>query len=244
MKRQRIWGMIGLLIATVSFPTPVYAMHIMEGFLPVGWAVFWTAAALPFVVYGAVTMKKKLSGNPELRLLLGMAGAFAFMLSALKIPSVTGSSSHPTGVALGTVLFGPFVMSLIGCIVLLFQAVLLAHGGLTTLGANTFSMAVAGTLAAYGVYHLAKKMKLSNAAALFMAALVGDLATYMVTSLQLALAFPAGTGGITATFIKFMGIFALTQVPLAISEGLLSVIVYNFLTFYSKQELLLLDMKR
>jgi cobalt/nickel transport system permease protein len=50
-------------------------------------------------------------------------------------------------------------MSLIGCIVLLFQAVLLAHGGLTTLGANTFSMAVVGPFVAFGVYKLINKLK-------------------------------------------------------------------------------------
>ena len=54
-------------------------------------------------------------------------------VSSLKIPSVTGSCSHPTGTGLGAILFGPSIMSLLGIIVLLFQALLLAHGGLTTL---------------------------------------------------------------------------------------------------------------
>ena len=75
-----------------------------------------------------------------------MCGAFAFVLSALKIPSITGSCSHPTGVGLGAILFGPMTMAVLGLIVLLFQALLLAHGGLTTLGANTFSMAIAGPI--------------------------------------------------------------------------------------------------
>ena len=65
-----------------------------------------------------------------------------FVLSALKIPSLTGSCSHPTGVGLGAILFGPSVMSVLGTIILLFQSLLLAHGGLTTLGANAFSMAI------------------------------------------------------------------------------------------------------
>lgn len=34
-------------------------------------------------------------------------------------------------------------MAVLGTITLLFQALLLAHGGLTTLGANVFSMAIA-----------------------------------------------------------------------------------------------------
>lgn len=49
-----------------------------------------------------------------------------------------------TGTGLGAILFGPASVSVLGVIVLLFQALLLAHGGLTTLGANTFSMAIAG----------------------------------------------------------------------------------------------------
>jgi cobalt/nickel transport system permease protein len=147
-----------IVVLMMCFPQPAYAMHIMEGFLPVKWCVFWYVLSLPFVIIGIVSISRKVAKNPELKLLLGVAGAFAFVLSALKIPSVTGSSSHPTGVGLGAILFGPFAMSVIGCIVLLFQAVLLAHGGLTTLGANTFSMAVVGPMLAYWVFRLGKKI--------------------------------------------------------------------------------------
>ena len=48
--------------------------------------------------------------------------------SAIKLPSVTGSSSHPTGTGLGAILFGPSAVAPIGAVVLLFQALLLAHG--------------------------------------------------------------------------------------------------------------------
>jgi len=238
----KIPGALATLAMIMLMPTPVYAMHIMEGFLPVKWALFWSVASLPFIITGVITISRKLKKNPELKMLLGVAGAFAFVLSALKIPSVTGSSSHPTGVGLGSVLFGPFVMSVLGCIVLLFQALLLAHGGITTLGANTFSMAVVGPLAAYGVFRAARSIKISNGAAVFLAAFCGDLMTYVTTSLQLALAFPAEVGGVAASAVKFLGIFAVTQLPLAVSEGLLSVVVFNFLTAHSSQELSVLDL--
>ena len=65
--------------------------------------------------------------------LFGVCGAFIFILSALKLPSVTGSCSHPTGTGLSTICFGVFITSIIGAIVLLFQSLLLAHGGLSTL---------------------------------------------------------------------------------------------------------------
>ncbi|WP_176229397.1 energy-coupling factor ABC transporter permease [Candidatus Hakubella thermalkaliphila] len=232
-----------LLIFGVSFlliwgnPSRAYAMHIMEGFLPLGWSVFWAIVTLPFIIMGLLSIGKTVKSHPETKMLLGLAGAFSFVLSALKIPSVTGSSSHPTGVGLGAVLFGPTAMSVLGCIVLIFQAILLAHGGLSTLGANTFSMAVVGPFVAYGVYKICQKPGAPFGLGVFLAAALGNLLTYVTTSLQLALAFPAEVGGFMASFVKFMGVFAVTQIPLAISEGLLTVVIFNLLVAYSKPEL-------
>lgn len=217
------------------------AMHIMEGFLPPIWCIGWGAVCIPFLLKGFFTIKKKVAGSSRMLLLLAMSGAFAFVLSALKLPSVTGSSSHPTGIGLGTILFGPSAMSVIGVIILLFQAVLLAHGGLTTLGANTFSMAIAGPFAAYGTYLLLKKLKVKHGICIFSAALVGNLLTYIVTSVQLALAFPDSGGGVLVSLVKFLGVFALTQIPLAISEGILTVIVYEGIKKYSGTELEMLQ---
>jgi len=218
-------------------PTPAYAMHIMEGFLPVYWAIFWWVVFLPFFFFGLRSIHRITKENPQLKLLLALAGAFTFVLSALKIPSVTGSCSHPTGTGLGAVLFGPLTMSVLGTIVLLFQALLLAHGGLTTLGANAFSMAIVGPIVAYGIYNLIFRTTGKQKIALFMAATLADLTTYLVTSVQLALAFPDPVGGFIAAFIKFAGIFTLTQLPLAISEGFLTVLVWNWLESYNPKDL-------
>jgi cobalt/nickel transport system permease protein len=230
---------IYLIMASAS---PAYAMHIMEGFLPVQWALFWWILALPFFVVGLRSLVNITKEHPELKLLLALGGAFSFVLSALKIPSVTGSCSHPTGTGLGTVLFGPSVMAVLGSLVLLFQAVLLAHGGLTTLGANSFSMAIVGPWVAFAIYRLVGRH--NQRLGIFLAAALGDLATYIVTSIQLALAFPAASGGGLASFLKFAGIFALTQIPLAISEGLLTVLVWNWLQSYATSELQALKLLR
>jgi cobalt/nickel transport system permease protein len=229
---------LGIFLALIFMPKNAFAMHIMEGFLPPVWCISWGAVSLPFVIVGLFSIKKKVEINPRIKMLIAMAGAFTFALSALKIPSVTGSSSHPTGIGLGAILFGPTVMVVIGLIVLIFQAIMLAHGGLTTLGANTFSMAVVGGLVTYYSYKTLKKMKVSRSTSIFIAAALGNLMTYVTTSFQLALAFPDKTGGFIASLMKFMGIFAVTQIPLAISEGILTVIVFNLLTAYSKSELI------
>jgi cobalt/nickel transport system permease protein len=223
-------------------PTSAAAMHIMEGFLPAPWAIFWWMVFIPFFLLGLRSLTQITRAHPELKLLIALSGAFAFVLSALKIPSVTGSCSHPTGTGLGAVMFGPAIMSVLGAMVLLFQALLLAHGGLTTLGANACSMAIAGPFAAYGIYHLVMKLTRRQGLAIFLAAALADLLTYVVTAVQLALAFPAPSGGILASFLKFGGIFAVTQIPLALSEGLLTVLVWNWLTTYNAAELATLNL--
>jgi cobalt/nickel transport system permease protein len=212
-------------------------MHIAEGFLPPAHALAWTVAAAPFVVHGARAVVREVREHPESTLLLGAAGAFTFVLSAIKLPSVTGSSSHPTGTGAGAVLFRPPVMALLGTIVLLFQALLLAHGGLTTLGANAFAMAVVGPWAGYGAYRLARAAGAGLLPAVFAGVALADLATYVTTSVQLALAFPDASTGFAGALAKFLGVFAVTQIPLAIGEGLLGVLLFRVLATNARPEL-------
>lgn len=230
MKKLKLLILMAFLVIGVNS----FSMHIMEGFLPVKWVVFWFVLCLPFWFLGIKKLKKLSGEDMEEKMILALAGAFIFVLSALKIPSVTGSSSHPTGVGLASILYGPFVTSILGTIVLIFQAGLLAHGGFTTLGANSFSMAITGPLVSFGIYKLLYKK--NKAVAVFLAAALGDLATYVVTSLQLALANPSATGGVLESFLKFAAIFAVTQVPLAIIEGLLTNIIVNILDKYNDKK--------
>ena len=208
-----------------------YSMHIMEGFLPLNWVIVWFVVCIPFWIIGIKKLQVVSKGSVQDKMTLALAGAFIFVLSALKIPSVTGSSSHPTGVGLSAILYGPFVTSVLGTIVLIFQAGLLAHGGFTTLGANAVSMAIVGPVVSYLIY---KGLSNRNrAVAIFLASAVGNFATYVVTSFQLALAYPSAEGGIIASFIKFAAVFAITQIPLAIIEGLLTNLVMNILEKYN-----------
>ncbi|MBC5742459.1 energy-coupling factor ABC transporter permease [Lachnospiraceae bacterium MD308] len=213
------------------------AMHIMEGYLPVTYCVAWGVLCLPFLVTGFMKLKKTLGENRRALTLLAMSGAFIFVISSLKIPSVTGSCSHMTGTGLGAILFGPCSVSILGIIVLIFQAILLAHGGLTSLGANTFSMAIAGPFVSYGVYALCKKCNLNRMLTVFLAASIGDLVTYCVTSVQLALAYPSEAGGVLVSVVKFLGVFAPTQLPLAVVEGLLTTAIVICLESFAKPEL-------
>jgi cobalt/nickel transport system permease protein len=207
-------------------------MHIMDGYLPLTHAVAWTAASAPFVVTGYRALRRTVGSDG--RFVLATAAAFTLLLSSLKLPSVAGSSSHPTGTALGTMLAGAPVMSVVALLVLLFQALLLAHGGLTTLGANVFSMGVVGPWSALITYRLLMRGGLPSALTIGVAAFVGDMSTYVTTSFQLALAHPEAGASIGAAFLRFLGIFSFTQVPIALLEGVLTVLVFRALPTVSR----------
>ena len=216
-------------------------MHIMEGFLPWQWCLVWWFIALPFLMMGIIELRAMMRKDREYLPLLGVCGAFIFILSALKLPSVTGSCSHPTGTGLSTMCFGVFITSVVGAIVLLFQALLLAHGGLSTLGANMVSMAIGGPIAGYAVYRLLKDTKINIYVTVFLVTAVADLVTYVITSFELALAYPAQTGGILASFEAFFAIFAITQVPLAIVEGCVLALVFKYIVTLKPEILIKLN---
>lgn len=204
-------------------------MHIMEGFLPHPWWEIWFAVSLPAVAYGVHQMNAMVRERRETLPLLAVAGAFVFVLSSLKLPSVTGSCSHPTGTGMGAILFGTWITSVLATIVLIYQALFLAHGGLTTLGANVFSMGIAGPAVGYLVYRSLSKAGVGLYPSVFLAAALADISTYLVTSLQLALAFPSATGGILSSFEAFAAVFAITQLPLAGIEGVVTALMFKYI---------------
>ncbi|MDO4616215.1 MAG: energy-coupling factor ABC transporter permease [Lachnospiraceae bacterium] len=239
-KERRVFSTLLLLVGIFGVTANASAMHIMEGYLPPTYCVAWGVLCIPFLVLGFRTLNKQVKESRKSMTMIAMAGAFIFVISSLKIPSVTGSCSHMTGTGLGAILFGPAAVSVLGIIVLLFQAILLAHGGLSSLGANTFSMAIAGPIVSWLIYKGLKKAGVNKKVTIFLAAAIGDLFTYCVTSVQLAMAYPSAQGGFAASLAKFLGIFATTQIPLAIIEGILTVIVIIALESFAQRELKLI----
>ena len=185
----------------------------MEGYLDPIWCAVWFILAIPFVVFGAKAIVKLMREHPEQKMTVALSGAFIFLLSSMKLPSVTGSSSHPTGTGLSAVLYGVSATSFLALIVLIFQAILLAHGGLTTLGANVFSMGIFGPLCGVLIWNVLRKAGASIPVSILGAAVVADLLTYVCTSVQMGLNW----GG----YAEFLTTFAVTQIPLAIVEGIL-----------------------
>ena len=190
-------------------------MHIMEGFLDPIWCAVWFVIAIPIVALGAKKVIELMRDHPEHKMTIALSGAFIFLLSSLKIPSVTGSSSHPTGTGFAVVMYGIATCAFLSTIVLIFQAILLAHGGLTTLGANICSMGIIGPAAGLGIWLMLIKSGAKIPVALLCAAFIADLVTYVVTAFQMSLNFGF------EYFIDYLSNYAVTQIPLAIVEAIL-----------------------
>ncbi len=216
------------LAIAVALPSPAYAMHISEGILPAPWAGFWFLVALPFLAWGLRDLKRRSSRNLYFKPLVGLVGAGVFILSCLPIPVPTaGTSSHMCGTGLAAILIGPALTVVITSIALLLQALFLAHGGLTTLGADIVSMGVAGAFSGYAVYHLSSWMGAPIYLRTFLAGLVADWCTYAATSFELAAAL-TGIESMRGMFFAILLAFVPTQLPLGICEGLITAGAFRF----------------
>lgn len=199
-----------------------WAMHISEGILPMKWAGLWYLAALPFVIKGIRDIRKRTEINPHFKVLLGLMGAVIFIISCMPVPVPTaGTCSHPAGTGISAVLVGPVMSILVTSIALLIQALFLAHGGLTTWGADIVSMGVVGSFAGYLGFRILQKLKAPLFISGFMAGLLADWATYITTSFELASALH-GSKSILSLFYTILIAFIPTQLPLGILEGFLT----------------------
>lgn len=65
-----------------------------------------------------------------------------------------------------------------------------------------------------------------------------------MTSIQLAIAYPSANGGVGASALEFLGVFAPTQLPLAVIEGILTVLIVMALENYAQPELKMIGFEK
>lgn len=218
-----------------------HAMHISEGILPFNWAVLWFAVAMPFVAWGLYKLKKLSAVDISFKPLVGLMAAVVFIISCMPIPVPTaGTCSHPCGTGISGILVGPAISILVAAVALLIQALFLAHGGLSTWGANIFSMGVMGSFAGYFTFKALRSMKINMAVSGFMAGLFADWATYFTTSVELASGI-RGNSPFIPLFWKIIIAFIPTQLPLGILEGAMTAGMVVLL--YKKRPDLLIKMR-
>lgn len=196
-----------------------HAMHISEGILPFNWAALWYAVSIPFIVLGLRKVKKLSAVDLAFKPLIGLMAAVVFIVSCMPIPVPTaGTCSHPAGTGITGIILGPVISILITAVALLIQALFLAHGGLSTLGANIVSMGIMGSFTGFITFKLLRAFKINLVVAGFMAGMFSDWATYLSTSFELASGI-RGSAPLLPIFWKIVLAFIPTQLPLGILEG-------------------------
>jgi cobalt/nickel transport system permease protein len=218
-----------------------FAMHISEGLLPFNWAAFWFGASAPFVGYGLYRLKKLSSVDLSFKPLVGLMAAVVFVISCMPIPVPTaGTCSHPCGTGISGILLGPSISVIVAAAALLIQALFLSHGGLSTLGANIFSMGIVGSFTGFGIFRLLRAFRANLFVAGFIAGVLADWATYMATSVELASGI-RGDSPFLPLFFKILVAFIPTQLPLGILEGVMTAGMISLL--YKKRPDLLVKMR-
>lgn len=215
-------------------------MHIAEGILPMAHAAPWTLAAAPFVIESARRCKQLIeTGGTDKRALLTLSFAFVFAATIFPVPvPFAGLSSHMCFTALTGIVLGPWLTILPVALVLLIQALFFAHGGISTLGANLFSLGILAPFFGYTLGRFAFRLAPSFLAIGIVAAL-SDLLVYAADALILSLAFVSS--GSEKSFSEWCRIilmgFAPAQIPLAILEGVLTTLLLRII-LSRRQELL------
>ena len=159
-------------------------MHIPDGYLSPSTCAVLYGAAVPFW-YAAFGRVKRLL-NTRLVPLLAVASAFCFVIMMFNIPLPGGTTGHAVGVGAAAIVLGPWASMLSLSIALLIQALFFGDGGVTTLGANCFNMAIVGSLVAHLVYRVVAGRKALTSSRRTMAAALAGYAAINASALLTA----------------------------------------------------------
>ncbi len=127
-------------------------MHIPDGYLSPSTCAVMYAASAPCWWAALRRTRRKLFGRTLP--LLSLFAAFSFVMMMFNLPLPGGTTGHAVGVGIAAIVLGPWASLLAISLALAIQALFFGDGGITTLGANCFNMAIAGSFAAWAIYRL------------------------------------------------------------------------------------------
>ncbi len=150
-------------------------MHIPDGYLsPSTCATLYAFAGAGW--YAALRRIKLVLSTRTIPL-ISVFAAFSFVIMMFNIPLPGGTTGHAVGVGVAAIVLGPWGSAVALSIAIAIQALFFGDGGITTLGANCFNMAIVGSFVAYGVYRLlAARSELQSRRRTIAAAVAGYVA--------------------------------------------------------------------
>lgn len=125
-------------------------MHIPDGYIgPYTYIAMWIIM-IPIWLYAGQRLSKELRTRQVP--LLALAAAFSFVIMMFNVPIPGGSCGHAVGGAIIGIVLGPWAGVISISVALILQALIFGDGGVTTIAANCFNMAVVMPFTAYYIY--------------------------------------------------------------------------------------------
>jgi cobalt/nickel transport system permease protein len=164
-------------------------MHVPDGYLsPSTCATLYVCAASGW--YAALRRIKRLLATRAIPL-ISVFAAFSFVVMMFNVPLPGGTTGHAVGVGVAAIVLGPWGSILAISIAIAIQALFFGDGGITTLGANCFNMAIVGSFTAFATYRMvAANSNLNSRQRVIAAAIAGYVAinaSALVTAVELGI---------------------------------------------------------
>ncbi len=188
-------------------------MHISEGVLSAPVLVAGAVVCLFGLAIGLRKIK-----NEDIPKVAVLSSAF-FVASLIHVP-IGPTSAHLVlngllGMLLGWAAFPSIFVALV------LQAILFQFGGLTTLGVNTFCMAMPAVLA----YYVFRKMLLKGKTTAFIGGFLGGSFSIIFAAILISLALLETE----KSFIGVAGTFLIAHLPVVLIEGIITGFVVTYL---------------
>lgn len=190
-------------------------MHISEGVLSLPVLI-----AGAFLSVGGLTLGLKKIKNEDIPKVAILSSAF-FVASFIHVP-VGPTSAHLVlngllGMLLGWAAFPSIFVAL------LLQALLFQYGGFTTLGVNTFSMAMPAVLC----YYAFRKMLTRSKNIAFLGGFLGGSLSMLISAIFISIALVETE----KSFFNMATTFFIMHLPIALIEG----VITGFIVIYLKK---------
>jgi cobalt/nickel transport system permease protein len=137
------YGLLALWLGTT-------AMHIPDGYLSPVTCIIMLILVLPFWIRGVQKLREKMSAKNIP--VVALFAAFSFVIMMFNVPLPGGTTGHAVGGALAAIILGPEIATIAVSIALVIQALFFGDGGILSIGANCFNMAVVLPYVTYAVY--------------------------------------------------------------------------------------------
>jgi cobalt/nickel transport system permease protein len=194
-------------------------LHIPDGFLNGA-----TSAGAAVIAAGGLGYSIKRAGAylAENRIALtGLVAAFIFALQMLNFPVAAGTSGHLLGGALAVILVGPWLGITAVSVVVIIQALVIADGGVSALGANILNMALVTGFVGWGVFRMMVKTLPRSWTTVLVSTFTAGLASLVASSLAFVVEYAIGGRGnvdVATVFAAMAGLHFL----IGVGEGLIS----------------------